>query len=328
MTDTPEVEAPKTKSKSPKSEIGVELPLPLTAMVEAMLFVSSEPVPVFQIAEALNMKVDAIEQALAELRDGTEGVSRGLRLHRKGDKVQLTTHPECAPYIEKFLGLDLTSRLSKPALETLSIIAYQQPVTRAQIEQVRGVNCDGVLANLLNKGLIEEVGRLETAGRPIQYGVTFAFLQHFGLRSLEDMPQLQPIEAAALEAMAARPDEPVVVADAQMALPVTADEAPKTEDKPTPPPIRETQLALVPDEATAAEASAVAEEASVADESAVVEDVLVADEATAANETPIEQSEGNKLPPAAEVNEAAEVVDPPVDVDEAASPDQTESPAR
>jgi hypothetical protein len=248
-------------------------------------------------------------------------------LHRKGDKVQLTTHPECAPYIEKFLGLDLTSRLSKPALETLSIIAYQQPVTRAQIEQVRGVNCDGVLANLLNKGLIEEVGRLETAGRPIQYGVTFAFLQHFGLRSLDDMPQLQPIEAAALEAMAARPDEPVVVADAQMALPVTADEAPKPEDKPTPPPIRETQLALVPDEASAAEASAVADEASVTNEPVVVEDAPIADEAAAADETPIEQSGGDEPPPVVEVNEATEVVDPPVDVDEAASPDQTESTA-
>ena len=301
MTDTPEVEAPKTKSKSPKSEVGVELPLPLTAMVEALLFVSSEPVPVQQIADALNMKVDAIDQALTELRDGTEGVSRGLRLQRKGDKVQLTTHPECAPYIEKFLGLDLTSRLSKPALETLSIIAYQQPVTRAQIEQVRGVNCDGVLANLLNKGLIEEVGRLETAGRPIQYGVTFAFLQHFGLRSLEDMPQLQPIEAAALEALAARPDEPVVVADAQMALPVTTDETPKPEDKPTPPSIRETQLELVPDEAS------------------------VADEAVAAVEAPPEQSVADEPPVVTEVNEVAEVAAPEVDHNEAASPQPIDS---
>ncbi len=116
MTDTPETEIPKSKIKNQKSEIGIELPLPLTAMVEALLFVSSEPVPVQQIAEALDFKVDAIEQALIELRDGIEGVSRGLRLQRKGDKVQLTTHPECAPYIERFLGLDLTSRLSKPAL--------------------------------------------------------------------------------------------------------------------------------------------------------------------------------------------------------------------
>ena len=176
----------KSKIRSPKSAFNCHCRL--TVMVESLLFVSSEPVPVQQIAEALDVKVDAMEQALIELRDGTEGVSRGVRVQRKGDKVQLTTQPECAPYIEKFLGLDLTTRLSKPALETLAIIAYQQPVTRAQIEQVRGVNCDGVLATLLNRGLIEEVGRLETAGRPIQYGTTFAFLQHFGLRGLDDMP--------------------------------------------------------------------------------------------------------------------------------------------
>lgn len=308
MTDTPETEVPKTKTRTPKSEIGLELPLPLTAMVEALLFVSSEPVPVQQIADALNMKVEAIEQALVELRDGTEGVSRGLRLQRKGDKVQLTTHPECAPYIERFLGLDLTSRLSKPALETLSIIAYQQPVTRAQIEQVRGVNCDGVLANLLNKGLIEEVGRLETAGRPIQYGVTFAFLQHFGLRSLEDMPQLQPIEAAALEALAARPDDPIVVADAQMAENKADDGGPKTDEKPAPPPIRETQLELVPAETPPAD------------------DASAAVDASAAADAPIEQSGGDEPPPVTEINEVAEAAIPPVDDHEAASINPTEMP--
>ncbi len=307
MTDTLEVETPKSKIKNQKSEIGVELPLPLTAMVEALLFVSSEPVPVQQIAEALDFKVDAIEQALIELRDGTEGVSRGLRLQRKGDKVQLTTHPECAPYIERFLGLDLTSRLSKPALETLSIIAYQQPVTRAQIEQVRGVNCDGVLSNLLNKGLIEEVGRLDTAGRPIQYGTTFAFLQHFGLRSLDDMPQLQPIEAAALEAVTTRPDEPIVVADAEMQTAKTDDGGPKTEEQPAAPPILETQLALVPDGA------------------AVPDESSVADETSAAEEAPIEPSAGEEPPPVADVNEVAEGLSPPVEVNEAAPTDPIES---
>ena len=191
----------KSEIRNPKSEIHTqELPLPLAAMVESLLFVSSEPAPVSQIAEALNVPVDQIEQALTELNDGSAG--RGLRLQRKGERVQLTTRPECAPYIEEFLGLDLSSRLSKPALETLAIIAYQQPATRAQIEQVRGVNCDAVLSTLLTKGLIEEMGRLETAGRPIQYGTTFAFLQHFGLRSLEDLPPLQPGEAATLDALA------------------------------------------------------------------------------------------------------------------------------
>jgi segregation and condensation protein B len=213
MTDTPEPGAPQTKIENLEHlhraaaeravqvpEIG--LPYPLPVMVESLLFVASEPVPVTQLAEALEVKVAEVEQALAELN--AEIVARGVRVQRKGDKVQLTTQPECAPYVEKFLGLDLTTRLSKPALETLAIIAYQQPVTRAQIEHVRGVNCDAVLSTLLNRGLIEELGRLETAGRPIQYGTTFAFLQHFGLRGLDDMPSLQPEETAALEALAAQ----------------------------------------------------------------------------------------------------------------------------
>jgi segregation and condensation protein B len=190
----------KLENKSHEIELPKDLPLPLLSMIESLLFVSSEPVQVNHLAEALNVPLDQVEAALTELKDGS--TSRGLRLQRKGERVQLTTRPEVAPYIEKFLGLDLSSRLSKPALETLSIVAYQQPVTRAQIEQVRGVNCDGVLSTLLTKGLIEETGRLETAGRPIQYGTTFAFLQHFGLRGLEDLPALNAGEAAALEAMA------------------------------------------------------------------------------------------------------------------------------
>ena len=194
----------KSATGNPQPEIANQpLPLSLAAMVESLLFVSSEPVPVGQIAEALSVSVDEVEQVLAEFRDDASSALRGLRLQRKGERVQLTTRPETAPFIEKFLGLDLSSRLSKPALETLAIVAYKQPVTRAQIEQVRGVNCDGVLSTLLTKGLIEEVGRLETAGRPIQYSTTFAFLQHFGLRGLEDMPPLQPEEVAVLEAMAA-----------------------------------------------------------------------------------------------------------------------------
>jgi segregation and condensation protein B len=174
------------------------LPLPLTALVESLLFVSSEPVPVARLAEALDVAADQIEEALVGLKVASKnGAARGLVLQRRGDKVQLTTRPECAPYVEKFLGLSLTSRLSKPALETLAIVAYQQPVTRPEIEMVRGVNCDGVIQTLLSKGLIEEVGRLETAGRPIQYGTTFAFLQHFGLHSLDDLPPLKAEEPAA-----------------------------------------------------------------------------------------------------------------------------------
>ncbi len=252
MTDTPEPVAPKHKNQ--QSEISTQqLPYPLPVMVESLLFVASEPVPVTQIAEALNVKLAEVEQALAEL-NAVEQATRGVRVQRKADRVQLTTQPACAPYIEKFLGLDLTTRLSKPALETLAIIAYQQPVTRAQIEHVRGVNCDAVLSTLLNRGLIEEVGRLETAGRPIQYATTFAFLQHFGLRGLDDMPSLQAEEAAALEALAEQGqaiafDQAVPSVQLESPAMPTA-EAPVTEAVPDQPAtLVEMQLLLMGDEA-------------------------------------------------------------------------------
>ena len=116
--------------------------------------------------------------------------TRGLRLQRHGGRVQLTTAPEMAEIVERFLGLEATSRLSRAALETLAIVAYQQPVTRPYIEGVRGVSSDGVMKSLLGKGLIQEVGRAEGPGRPILYGTAPDFLQHFGLNSLTELPAL------------------------------------------------------------------------------------------------------------------------------------------
>ena len=253
MTDKLEPAAPQSKIENQKPDSG--LPYPLPVMVESLLFVASEPVPIAQIAEALDVKPAEVEQALTELN--AEIVRRGVRVQRKGDRVQLTTLPECAPYIERFLGLDLTTRLSKPALETLAIIAYQQPVTRAQIEHVRGVNCDAVLSTLLNRGLIEEVGRLETAGRPIQYSTTFAFLQHFGLRSLDDMPSLQPEEAAALVALAEQ-GQAVAVDLAGPIERVEREAAAPAPDQPVAP--IETQLSLLGEEAPPSQrADAIAE---------------------------------------------------------------------
>jgi segregation and condensation protein B len=173
-----------------------EQSLPLSALVESLLFVADEPVTVARLAQALEVNADAVESALREL--SADGAGRGVRLQRKGDKVQLVTRPEAAEHIERFLGLETTARLSQAALETLAIIAYRQPCTRAQIEAVRGVNCDSVLKNLLTKGLVEETGRLETVGHPIQYATTFAFLQHFGLKSLDDLPPLEPAQTPTL----------------------------------------------------------------------------------------------------------------------------------
>ena len=113
-----------------------------------------------------------------------------------GGRIQLTTAPEFAGIVEKFLGLEATARLSRAALETMAIIAYRQPITRPGVDAIRGVNSDGVLRSLLNKGLIQETGRAEGPGRPILYAVTNDFLQHFGLSSLEELPAFdeEPVE--------------------------------------------------------------------------------------------------------------------------------------
>jgi segregation and condensation protein B len=167
--------------------------LDIPVALEALLFVSAEPVAPLQLATALDLSVSEVEQGLKQLEDELQMC--GLRLQRHGGRVQLTTAPEMAEMVEHFLGLEATSRLSHAALETLSIVAYQQPVTRPYIEGVRGVSCDGVMKSLLAKGLIQEVGRAEGPGRPILYGTAPDFLQHFGLNSLSELPPLALPEA-------------------------------------------------------------------------------------------------------------------------------------
>ncbi len=132
---------------------------------------------------------ETVERALTELEGRL--ARRGIRLQRYGDRVQLVTAPEAATVIERFLGLEGRLRLSRAAMETLAIIAYAQPITRPRIEAIRGVNSDSPLRTLLAAGLIEEVGRADSVGRPILYGTTFVFLQQFGLSSLEALPPLK-----------------------------------------------------------------------------------------------------------------------------------------
>ena len=114
-------------------------------------------------------------------------LNRGLRLQWIGQNVQLTTAPEASEIVERFLGLEVTTRLSQAALEVLAIVAYLQPITRPSIDSIRGVNSDGALRTLLSKGLIEEQGRMDTPGRPILYGTTPEFLQHFGLSIIDQL---------------------------------------------------------------------------------------------------------------------------------------------
>ena len=164
---------------------------PTKLILESLLFVAAEAVTVAHLADVLKVSVQDVDGFLQELEE--EYRERGFRLQRQRDRVQLVSAPEASAYVETFLGLDLSTKLSTAALETLGIIAYRQPVTRAQMEAIRGVSCDGVLRTLLGHGLIEEYGRLEQAGRPILYSTTFQFLQHFGLTGYDQLPLLEDV---------------------------------------------------------------------------------------------------------------------------------------
>ncbi|MBN1315504.1 MAG: SMC-Scp complex subunit ScpB [Anaerolineales bacterium] len=165
-------------------------PLSQTALLESLLFVADGPVTVSRLAQALSVSPEATLVLLKELEESLTG--RGVRLQWSGQKtVQLTTAAAAAGVLERFLGLEETNRLSMAALEALAIIAYRQPVTRPEVDSIRGVNSDSVIRSLLSNGLIEDMGRAETPGRPILYGTTPAFLQHFGLVSIEELPDLE-----------------------------------------------------------------------------------------------------------------------------------------
>ncbi len=162
----------------------------LPEAVEAVLFAAGQEVSVRELARAVEASPREVEQALTLLADEYESAARGIRLQRIGEAVQMVAAPETGRIVERYLGLQSSGRLSAAAVETLAIVAYRQPVTRAQVEGIRGVDCSHVLRNLVGRGLLEEVGRLEQPGRPILYGTTFGFLQHFGLSDLGQLPPM------------------------------------------------------------------------------------------------------------------------------------------
>ncbi|HEV2065496.1 MAG TPA: SMC-Scp complex subunit ScpB [Thermomicrobiales bacterium] len=179
---------PGQQPKLPSPDLGAELPLEeLAALIEALLLVAPEPPSIDDLAAGAHTCSARVEEALTLLVDRHE---RGWIVQRHGDRVQLATAPRFAPYLRAFLHLDREARLSSAALETLAIVAYQQPVTRSEIEAIRGVDCSGVLATLHARGLIEPVSRRATVGNPIQYGTSADFLKHFGLGSLADLPPI------------------------------------------------------------------------------------------------------------------------------------------
>ena len=168
----------------------------LSKILEAILFVSGEPLQLSALAHALEVTEIEVSAAADELASDYDYNRRGICLKRFGSHIQLSTRADYAPQIEKLLQPIQKQSLSQAALETLAVVAYKQPVTKLDIEAVRGVKCDYSVQSLMNKGLIEEVGRKETVGRPILYGTTDTFLSHFGLTSLEDLPQPPEKETA------------------------------------------------------------------------------------------------------------------------------------
>lgn len=173
--------------------------LSMIGMLESLLFVADAPVETVQLARVLNAPVEVVEGHLRQLAEEYQSQGRGLRVAERNGRFQMVTAPAAATLIEAFLNLDMTTKLSAPALETLAVVAYRQPVTRAQVEAVRGVDCSGILRSLLQRGLVEEVDRLDAPGRPVRYGVTDLFMQHFGLTGLHELPPLASGEAEQLD---------------------------------------------------------------------------------------------------------------------------------
>jgi segregation and condensation protein B len=175
----------------------------LPQAIEALLFSAQKPLTIRELTDALKnagdsdellpnefarIKEPEVASALGQLKVDYIQSSRGFQLAEKADGWQLVSHPEAGRWVRQLFPAPKPARLSPPALETLAIVAYRQPVTRADIEAVRGVTVEGVLQNLMERGLVKISGRAEVPGRPLLYGTTEFFLEHFGLRDLDELP--------------------------------------------------------------------------------------------------------------------------------------------
>jgi segregation and condensation protein B len=164
----------------------------IVAALEALLFASDSPLELARIGEVLELDPPDARAAVDALRQACEAPARGLSLVEVGGGYRLVTRPELAPILVRLQRLRLRSRLSRAAVETLAIVAYRQPISRPEIEQLRGVGAESVVTHLLERRLLRIVGRRAAPGRPILYGTTREFLEHFGLRDLGELP---PFEA-------------------------------------------------------------------------------------------------------------------------------------
>jgi segregation and condensation protein B len=184
----------------------------LAAFFEALLFVAERPLTTAELGELAGVPALHAEAGLGSLAEDLEAAGRGLRVQRMDDAWQLVTAPEVGARLAAYASRE-EARLSPAALEALAVVAYRQPVTRGEVERVRGVDSDYVLRSLLHRRLIAEVGRRDTPGRPILYGTTFTFMERFGLTTLDDLPPL-PADAAQAAAATTLVDGSAASADA------------------------------------------------------------------------------------------------------------------
>jgi len=178
----------------------------LLQALESVLFVSDEPVASVVLAQALGVERRQADELCAALANDYEERGSGITLRNVAGGWRLTTHPDAAPVVERYVLASRHTRLTKAALETLAIVAYKQPVTRHQISGIRGVSSEGVLRALVDRGLVAEVGREETPGRPALFGTTPDFLERLGLPSLSALPPLAPLLGRAAVEASVEPD--------------------------------------------------------------------------------------------------------------------------
>ncbi|OWZ83972.1 SMC-Scp complex subunit ScpB [Natranaerobius trueperi] len=161
----------------------------LKGLIIGILFTKGDAISYREIAQILEQDISVIREVIASLKEELSSSNWGVEISKVAGGIQLTSKPRLKPYIEKMFGTDKSRRLSQAALETLAIIAYRQPITRVEIEEIRGVKVDRVLYSLVEKELIESLGRKDVPGKPILFGTTKKFLLHFGLNSIDDLPR-------------------------------------------------------------------------------------------------------------------------------------------
>ncbi len=185
----------------------------LKSAVEALIFASEKPITVEQLKKVLELDAAGINKIVAELRSDYEAANRGIRIIEIAGGFQMITNSSFAPFLKKLFKNRYSEKLSKPALESLAIIAYKQPLTKTEIESLRNVNVDGVMKSLVEKNLIRICGRKKVPGRPFVFGTTREFLEHFGLKSLQELPKMEDFTVLAQEKEAQAEIEPVAQED-------------------------------------------------------------------------------------------------------------------